>query len=161
MARRPLDLNLTPEMVAGYGAGTLSSYKIAAALGCSQPTALKRLRAAGVDVSANAGGARAPRLVIPPEMIRAYRRRKVSVDDIAAALDCSHGGVIKSLRRAGVDTGRNGRKSIDPAGGPQAAGRHLGRLLRWLRDAGMTDVTIASALGITAVGVAYLRKRYA
>lgn len=140
-------MELTPEIISGYVAGTISSYQIAERLGISQPTVLKKLKEAGVDTSRNR--TQEPKVIIPPEIIRSYSRKKIGMEDIAKTLGCSRGAVRKALHRAGVKGKRGG---VTPSGryteGEQAK-KHLGKLMRWLNRHGYRMQQLADIMGVS------------
>lgn len=145
--------DLSPEQIAGYRAGTLTSTQIAAQLGMSPTGVWQKLRAAGVDTSHNP--AYDPEILIPREVLRGYRAGRLSICDVAAAAGCSYGGARAALLRLGLSLRR-------PGGGGHVAGRrggaatrHLRTLLRWMRNNGYDMAQLAEILGVRTHAVKY------
>lgn len=137
-------------LAADYAEGRVNSHEVASRLGCSQPTALKRLRDAGVDTSRHRG--REPRVSMSAADLKRYEDGHLTVQDFAEARGCSLEGARKALLRAKARRRRRGR----PEG--VASADRLARLLRWLLGLGYQAKCLAEVLGVTPQTVRQLAR---
>jgi len=140
-----------PEVVARYEDGELNAVAVGALLGCSDVTALKRLRAAGAAIGPRHGR---PRTRIPPRLVRDYRERRVGIKGVARAIGSSYGAARAALAREGVAIGRRGVAVTGNGPDPgRTAARCLRSLLSWLRAKGYSREQLAEVMGVTASAV--------
>jgi hypothetical protein len=154
-------IRLSARQIAGYVAGDLGTQEIAREAGASQVGVLLALRAAGVDTSRHRG--REPKIVLPDDLVSAYRRGDLSIGDVAGAVGCSYSGARHRLIRAGVPLRRPGDLAGRRRRGPNPDLRrdaYLGRLLRWLLARGYTRGQIAGILACSRETLATLLRQY-
>lgn len=121
---------LSPSTIKHFAAGRLTVAQIAQRLGCSPPTVRNLLMDAGVYTPRRAATAPTPkpRFELLPSTVARFRRKEVSVAQLARDLQCHPETVRNHLKRAEAGLRPGGRQRIELPGwalGAYAAGMSM------------------------------------
>ncbi len=158
---RPTPLQIPAAVRARYAAGELTAAGVAQACGVSVTTALKALRAAGVDTSRRSRARYRRGAVVTtaldPALVERYRRGELTRYDVARLCGVAPSTALRTLRRAGADTNRGTRHRVRFLHRPGVAERVRAILRLYRQGYGLTH--IGRTLGLSAPTVRFTLKR--
>ncbi len=159
--RRPVPPEIPQVILHRYAAGELTAADVGRLCGMSASTALKRLRAAGLDTSKRTRfrfrkGAPGP-VTISPGLLARYKRGELTMYDVARVCGVSPAVALRELRRAGADTRKGARLRLRYWRRPGVMAR-VRAILR-LHRKGHSPAHIGRAVGLSGTGVRYTLAR--
>ncbi len=149
----PRPAGVPARVAARYARGELTGADVARLLDVSPPTALARLRAAGVRTAGP--GRRRELLRIGADMLARYAAGELSTRQVARRYGVCEPTALRELRRAGADTSRSARQHARMVRERGAVWREAEALYR----RGLDVAEVAARLRLSEVGVRLILAR--